>query len=50
MPKTKDFLLVRAAVPVALLSAQDPSQETPSAEEAAGVLIRLTIVFLHFLR
>lgn len=34
----KDFLLVWAAVPIVLVSEQDPAQEMASAKEAAGIL------------
>lgn len=39
MPETKDFPLVWAAVPIALASEQDPSQEMVSAKEPAEILI-----------
>lgn len=39
MPETKDFLLVWAAVPMTLVSEQDPSQEMVSAKEPAEILI-----------
>lgn len=50
MPEMKDFLLVWAAVPIALVSEQDSAQEMASAKEAAGILIQFLIVFLHFLQ
>lgn len=39
VPETKDFLLVWAAVPMTLVSEQDPSQEMVSAKEPAEILI-----------
>lgn len=39
MPETKVFLLVWAAVPMTLVSEQDPSQEIVSAREPAEILI-----------
>jgi len=39
LPETKDFHRVWAAVPLALVSEQDPSQEVVSAREPAEILI-----------
>lgn len=48
MPETKDFLLVRAALPIARVSEQNPSQEMVSAEAPASIL-RFIVAFLNFL-